>query len=45
MGVTKKLLKNGDGVTRPSKGDTVTMEYTGYLYDEKKASNDYKGKQ
>jgi len=45
MGVTKKIIKQGNGVDKPKQGDNVTMEYTGNLYDESKASNDYKGKQ
>lgn len=28
MGVTKKLISEGDGTTKPQKGDTITMEYT-----------------
>jgi hypothetical protein len=43
MGVTKKVLKQGDGVTRPQQGDEVIMEYTGYLYEASQAANDYKG--
>ncbi|KAJ3073634.1 FK506-binding protein 1 [Podochytrium sp. JEL0797] len=31
MGVTKEVLKAGDGVNFPKKGDTVTMHYTGTL--------------
>ncbi|KAK7542017.1 uncharacterized protein J3D65DRAFT_612314 [Phyllosticta citribraziliensis] len=33
MGVEKQTIKPGDGVTKPSVGDTVTMEYTGFLQD------------
>ncbi|KAF4553077.1 FKBP-type peptidyl-prolyl cis-trans isomerase-like protein 1 [Elsinoe fawcettii] len=33
MGVTKQTLKPGNGTDRPQAGDTVTMEYTGNLYD------------
>lgn len=44
MGVTKKVIKQGNG-DKPKAGDTITMEYTGNLYDEKQAANDYKGKQ
>jgi FKBP-type peptidyl-prolyl cis-trans isomerase len=33
MGVQKTLLKEGNGVDRPKKGDKVSMEYTGWLYD------------
>lgn len=45
MGVTKKVLKEGDGKTYPTKGNDVTIEYTGNLYDEAKADDDYRGKQ
>lgn len=45
MGVTKKIVHQGNGVDKPKAGDTVTMEYTGNLYDQNAASNDYKGKQ
>lgn len=44
MGVEKKMLKSGNGVDRPKAGDTVTMEYTGWLYDVSAAGNGYKGK-
>ncbi|MCJ1354436.1 MAG: FK506-binding protein 2B [Icmadophila ericetorum] len=46
MGVTRKILKEGNGVDKPKKGDTVTIEYTGNLYDESKGSDkNYRGKQ
>ncbi|KAL2218134.1 hypothetical protein M432DRAFT_640239 [Thermoascus aurantiacus ATCC 26904] len=45
MGVTKTLLKPGNGQDFPKKGDMVTIEYTGCLYDESKADNHYMGKQ
>ncbi|KAI9795015.1 MAG: FK506 binding protein proline rotamase rapamycin-binding protein [Peltula sp. TS41687] len=38
MGVTKHITKDGNGVTSPRKGDTVTIDYTGYLYDDSKPS-------
>ncbi|KAI4138865.1 MAG: hypothetical protein L6R39_006568, partial [Caloplaca ligustica] len=44
MGVTRKVIKEGNGVDKPKKGDQVTIEYTGNLYDESKADNDYRGK-
>ena len=31
MGVTKEVLKEGDGKTYPKKGDELTMHYTGTL--------------
>jgi len=46
MGVTRKVVKEGNGVDRPQKGDEVTIEYTGNLYDSSKgADNDYRGNQ
>ncbi|KAI9821163.1 MAG: hypothetical protein M1827_003897 [Pycnora praestabilis] len=45
MGVTKKILKSGNGVDFPKKGDTVTIQYTGCLYDSNQAANGYKGQQ
>ncbi|KAI4218784.1 MAG: hypothetical protein L6R36_008752 [Xanthoria steineri] len=45
MGVTRKVLKEGNGTDKPKKGDVVTIEYTGNLYDESKADNDYRGTQ
>jgi hypothetical protein len=43
MGVTKSNTIAGDGVTKAKQGDTITMEYTGYLQDTSKS--DQKGKQ
>jgi FK506-binding protein 1 len=43
MGVTKKVLKDGNGVDKPDKGDEVVIDYTGYLYDPNAASNNYMG--
>ena len=43
MGVEKTLISEGDGTTKPQKGDTVSMEYTGWLHDTSKPDN--KGKQ
>ena len=40
MGVTKQIIKKGDGKTYPQNGDNVTMEYTGWL-----SENGNKGKQ
>jgi FK506-binding protein 1 len=45
MGVTRKVLKPGNGIDKPKKGDEVTIEYTGNLYDEKYPDNDYRGKE
>jgi uncharacterized sporulation protein YeaH/YhbH (DUF444 family) len=43
MGVTKKLISPGNGQDKPKKGDSITMEYTGNLYDQN--ATDGKGKQ
>lgn len=45
MGVSKKVLKSGNGVDRPVKGDDVIIEYQGCLYDPNAASTHYMGKQ
>lgn len=45
MGVTRKVLKEGNGKDKPVKGDEVTIEYTGNLYDEEAHHNDYRGEQ
>jgi len=39
MGVEKKVLQSGNGLDTPKKGDTVTMEYSGWLYDPTKPDN------
>jgi FK506-binding protein 1 len=38
MGVTKTTIKDGNGPS-PSAGQTVTMEYTGWLKDGSKPDN------
>lgn len=43
MGVTKKVLSQGNGTTKPNAGDNVKMVYTGWLEDTTKPDN--KGKQ
>ncbi|KAL8656833.1 MAG: hypothetical protein Q9226_002526 [Calogaya cf. arnoldii] len=45
MGVTRKVLKEGNGTDKPKKGDEVTMEYTGNLYDKAQEDNDFRGTQ
>ena len=45
MGVEKKTLQEGNGTDRPSKGDTVTIEYTGNLYDPAQEANHCRGNQ
>ncbi|EEP77806.1 predicted protein [Uncinocarpus reesii 1704] len=45
MGVTKKIIKHGNGVDKPAKGDNIVMKYRGCLYDPNKASENYMGTQ
>ena len=45
MGVTRKVLKEGNGKDKPKKGDEVTIEYTGNLYDENETANHCRGQQ
>ena len=46
MGVTKRVITPGNGTDIPKKGDQVTIEYTGNLYDPEKGKEaDYRGKQ
>lgn len=39
----KKTVKEGNKTDYPKRDDEVTMEYTGWLYDPKKADNQYRG--
>jgi len=39
MGVEKQTLATGNGQDVPKKGDTVTMEYTGWLFDANAPEN------
>ncbi|KAF2098585.1 peptidyl-prolyl cis-trans isomerase [Rhizodiscina lignyota] len=41
MGVEKKLISPGNGTDKPKKGDTVSMEYTGWLYDNGMKGNQF----
>ena len=44
MGVDKRTLKPGNGKDYPAKGDEVTIEYTGNLYDANVGeANHYRG--
>ena len=36
MGVTKQVIKQGNGTDKPKAGDKVSMEYTGWLSDPSK---------
>ncbi|KAK6428691.1 Fork head 1 [Oleoguttula sp. CCFEE 5521] len=49
MGVTKKQITPGNGVDKPKKGDTISMEYTGTLesgkqFDSSVGRGDFKTK-
>ncbi|PLB40520.1 FKBP-type peptidyl-prolyl cis-trans isomerase [Aspergillus candidus] len=44
MGVTKTLLREGNGVDIPQKGDNVAIHYTGCLHDPSSPDNHYMGK-
>ncbi|EER28392.1 FK506-binding protein/peptidyl-prolyl cis-trans isomerase, putative [Coccidioides posadasii C735 delta SOWgp] len=44
MGVTKKILKEGNGVDKPVKGDDIVMNYRGCLYDSSKPSEHFMGR-
>ncbi|KAF1353861.1 hypothetical protein BDV97DRAFT_375725 [Delphinella strobiligena] len=39
MGVTKKVLSQGNGSDKPKAGDNVSMVYTGWLEDTSKPEN------
>lgn len=39
MGVTKQIISPGNGVDKAKEGDTITMEYTGNLYDPNKENH------
>ncbi|KAL3436378.1 hypothetical protein BDV09DRAFT_194040 [Aspergillus tetrazonus] len=41
QGVTKTILRPGNGRDSPHTGDTVIIDYTGYLYDETRGENEY----
>lgn len=43
MGVTKNIIASGNGKEFPKNGDEVSMEYTGWLFDE--SAPNKKGKQ
>ena len=45
MGFNRKVLNAGNNTDIPKKGDTVRLEYIGYLFDESKGANDYQGAQ
>jgi FK506-binding protein 1 len=35
----KEIIKEGNKTDKPQNGDTVTMEYTGWLFEEGKDKN------
>ncbi|KAL9125971.1 MAG: hypothetical protein Q9217_004901 [Psora testacea] len=43
MGFNRKVLDVGNGTDTPKTGDTVRLEYTGYLFDESKGANNNMG--
>ena len=43
--VNRKVLDPGNGTDIPNVGDTVRLQYTGYLFDGSKGANDYQGAQ
>lgn len=43
MGVTREVVQPGDGQNYPQPGDTITIHYDGYLYDESQQHNNFKG--
>ncbi|KAK3167623.1 hypothetical protein OEA41_010750 [Lepraria neglecta] len=46
MGVTRKVIKQGNGTDKPKNGDEVTIEYTGNLHDSSVGpEKDFRGKQ
>jgi len=44
MGVQRKIITRGSGPS-PASGDKVSIHYTGWLYDAKKAGKGFQGKQ
>lgn len=45
MGINRVVLNAGNNTDAPKKGDTVRLEYTGYLFDGSKGANYSKGAQ
>ncbi|KAJ5482077.1 hypothetical protein N7475_000889 [Penicillium sp. IBT 31633x] len=45
MGVERKIITRGNGSDSPAAGDKVSIHYTGWLYDAKKANKGFQGKQ
>lgn len=45
MGVERKIITRGNGSDSPAAGDKVSIHYTGWIYDAKKANKGFQGKQ
>lgn len=45
MGFNRKVLNAGNNTDIPKMGDTVRLEYTGYLFDGSKGASDCQGAQ
>lgn len=45
MGVERKIITRGNGSDSPTAGDKVSIHYTGWIYDAKKANKGFQGKQ
>ena len=43
MGYSRKVLDVGNGTDTPKTGDTVRLEYIGYLFDGSKGANNNMG--
>jgi FK506-binding protein 1 len=44
-GLHHETIREGNGVDKPKKGDTVIIEYTGNLYDPEAQDGFHRGKQ
>ena len=44
MSISKEITAPGNGRDKPKVGDTITVAYSGYLYDSKKRDKGFRGK-